>query len=213
MEETYEAKSVDDCVKMALNELRVLEEEIDYEIIQEPSRGFLGIGAKNAVVKIKLNDKYNVNLIRKFVVRLLGFYKVNASVEVEITRPMTTYNVKISSDDSLSELIGKHGHTLNAVEHLLLVYLNKQNDHHVSVFVDVNNYKERKEELIRNMAENAVEKIRKGLRRISLEPMSSHERKIVHEVLSHHRNVHSYSVGTEPYRYVVIERAKTSVRK
>ena len=121
--------------------------------------------------------------------------------------------MRISSEDSLSELIGKHGHTLNAVEHLLLVYLNKQNDHHISVFVDVNNYKERKEEFIRNMAENAIEKIKKGSRRISLEPMSSHERKIVHEVLSHHRNVHSYSVGTEPHRYVVIEKAKTSVRR
>ncbi len=213
MGETYEAKSVDDCVKKAINELEVLEEEIDYEVVQEPSRGFLGIGAKNAIVKIKLNDEYNVNLIKKFVFRLLDFYMVNSKVEVEVNRPMTTYGVRISSEDSLSELIGKHGHTLNAVEHLLLVYLNKQNDHHISVFVDVNNYKERKEEFIRNMAENAIEKIKKGSRRISLEPMSSHERKIVHEVLSHHRNVHSYSVGTEPHRYVVIEKAKTSVRR
>lgn len=213
MRETYEAKSVNDCIKMAVSELRISEEEIDYEIIQKPSRGFLGLGAKNAIVKVKLNDKYNVNLIKKFVFRLLSFYKTNANVEVEVTRPMAVYNVKISSDDSLSELIGKHGHTLSAVEHLLLVYLNKQNDHHVSVFVDVNNYKERKKEFIRNMAENAVEKIRKGSRRISLEPMSSRERKIVHEVLSHYRDMHSYSVGTEPYRYVVIEKARTGVRR
>ncbi len=213
MEETYEAKNVNDCVKTAVNELGISEEEMDYEVIQEPSHGFFGIGAKNAIVKVKLNDRHNVKLIKNFVLKLMSFYKVDSRVEVKATRPMTMYNVKVSSDDSLSELIGKHGHTLNAVEHLLLVYLNKQNDHHVSVSVDVNNYKERKKGFIRNMTEMAAEKIKKGSGKISLEPMSSRERKVVHEVLSHYKGLRSYSVGTEPYRHVVIERTDVNIQR
>ncbi len=143
----------------------------------------------------------------------MEFYGVEYKIEVKIVRTMTVYSVKIESVEALAELIGKHGRTLSAVEHMLSVYLNKKNDHHISVFVDINDYKERKEELIRRIAENAVSKIRRGTRKVSLEPMGSRERKIVHEVLSHFDDVRSYSVGTEPYRYVVIEAVKSGVRR
>ncbi len=213
MEKIYRGKNVEECLKNALKDLDVLEEEIDYEVIQEPSRGFFGLGAKEAEIRVKLNDRYNVNLIKKFISTLMGFYGVKYEIEVKSVRPMTVYSVKINSEEALSELIGKHGRTLSAMEHLISVYLNKKNDHHVSIFVDVNNYKERKEEFIKKIAENAVSKIRKGAKRVALDPMSNRERKIVHEFLSHFKDIKSYSVGTEPYRYVVVEKVKVSVRR
>jgi spoIIIJ-associated protein len=213
MEKTYRGKNVEECLKNALEDLGVLEEEIDYEVTQEASKGFFGLGAKEAEISVKLNDKYNINLIKQFLSTLMSFYGVKYEVEVKSVRPMTVYSVSIKSDEPLAELIGKHGRTLSAMEHLISVYLNKKNDHHVSIFMDVNNYKERKEEFIRRMAENAVSKVRRGAKKVSLEPMSSRERKIVHEVLSRFNDVRSYSVGTEPYRYVVIEQLRSGVRR
>ncbi|WP_456398494.1 RNA-binding cell elongation regulator Jag/EloR [Mesoaciditoga sp.] len=213
MEKIYKGKSVSECLESALKDLGVFEEEVDYEVLQEPSKGFLGIGAKDAEIRVTLNDNYNIRLIKNFLTTLMEFYGVEYKIEVKIVRTMTVYSVKIESVEALAELIGKHGRTLSAVEHMLSVYLNKKNDHHISVFVDINDYKERKEELIRRIAENAVSKIRRGTRKVSLEPMGSRERKIVHEVLSHFDDVRSYSVGTEPYRYVVIEAVKNGVRR
>jgi spoIIIJ-associated protein len=112
MEKRYKAKSIDECVKNALGDLGVSEEEIDYEVIQEPSRGFFGLGAKEAEISVKLNDMYNVNLIKRFLSTLMGYYGATYTLEVEPIRSMSVYSVKVKSEESLSELIGKHGHTL-----------------------------------------------------------------------------------------------------
>ena len=213
MEKIYRGKNVEECLKNALDDLNVLEEEIDYEVVQEASRGFFGLGAKEAEIRVKFNDKYNINLIKNFLSTLMSFYNVKYDVEVNSVRPMTVYSVKIKSEEPLSEMIGKHGRTLSSIEHLISVYLNKKNDHHVSIFVDVNDYKERKEEFIKKMAESAAMKIRRGAKRVSLEPMSSRERRIVHGVLSRFSDIRSYSVGTEPYRYVIVEKVKTGIRR
>ncbi len=212
MEKIFEAKNIKECLDKAYEELDVSEEEIDYEVLQESTHGFLGIGAKNAVIRVKFNDRYNINSIRKFLSRLLDFYGVNAKIAIDVIRPMVIYSVRINGKDSLSELIGKHGHTLSAIEHLVSVYMNKHNDHHVSISVDVNDYKKRKEEIVKRMAESAVAKIKRGTKKISLEPMSARERKIVHEVLSKYDDIRSYSVGTEPYRYVVVEKVRVRVK-
>ncbi len=212
MEKIFEAKSVKECLNEACKALNVSEEELDYEVLQEPTHGFLGIGAKNAVIKIKFNDKYNVNTVKEFLLKLLSFYKINAKVTVEVIRPMVVYAAKISGKDSLAELIGKHGHTLNAIEHLVSVYVNKHNDHHISISVDVNDYKKRKEEMIRKMAESVALKVRNGTKKVSLKPMSARERKVVHEVLSKYEDIRSYSVGVEPYRHVVVEKVMIRVK-
>ncbi len=213
MEKRYRAKSIDECVKNAITDLGVLEEEIDYEVVQEPSRGFFGLGAKEAEISVKLNDTYNINLIKYFFSTLMGYYAMEYTLDVEVIRTMGVYSAKLRSKEPFSELIGKHGHTLNAIQHLVSVYLNKKNDHHVSVFVDVNGYKERKEEFIKRIAQSAALKVKRGGKKVSLDPMSSRERKIVHEVLSHFKDIHSYSVGVEPYRYVVIEKARVSAKR
>lgn len=213
MEKVFEAKNIRECLDRACEELNVSEEEIDYEVLQEPTHGFLGMGAKNAMIKIKFNDKYNINAMRRFLSKLLDFYGINAKITIDVIKPMVVYSVNINGEDSLSELIGKHGHTLSAIEHLVSVYMNKHNDHHVSIFVDVNDYKKRKEEIVKRMAESAVLGIKGGTKKISLEPMNSRERKIVHEVLSKYENIRSYSVGTEPYRYVVIEKMRSKVKR
>ena len=212
MEKIFEAKSVKECLNEACKALNVSEEEFDFEVLQEPTHGFLGIGAKNAVIKVKFNDKYNVNKVKEFLLKLLSFYKINAKVTVEVIRPMVVYAAKISGKESLAELIGKHGHTLNAIEHLVSVYVNKHNDHHISISVDVNDYKKRKEEIVRKMAESVALKVRNGIKKVSLKPMNARERKVVHEVLSKYEDIRSYSVGVEPYRHVVVEKVMIRVK-
>lgn len=213
MEKEYEAKTVEEAIELACRDFEVSKDEIDHDVVQESTHGFFGIGSKNAIVKIRFNDNYNKRLVENFISNILKFYDQNSSVRIEVLRPMTVYSVKIEGENPLSELIGKHGRTLGSLEHLTSVYLNKKNDHHISVFLDVNDYKVRREDIIRKMVGDAVAKVKRGTRRVSLEPMNSHERKIVHEILSSYGDIKSYSVGIDPYRHVVIEKSKVKVKE
>ncbi len=214
MDRQFEGKSVEEAIELACKELKVLKNELDVLIVQESSRGFFGIGSKNAIVKVSGNDNYNIRLITEFLSNILNFYDQKADIKVEVINSMTLYSVKIKSENPLSSIIGKHGRTMEAIEHLLSVYINRLNDHHVTTFIDVNDYKLRREDFVRRSVNEAIQKIKKGeSRKIELEPMNSHERKIAHEILSHQENIRSYSVEDEPYRHIIIESAKVRTVK
>jgi spoIIIJ-associated protein len=212
MEKEFEAKSVEESLELACKELNVRSEEINFSVVQEPSRGFLGIGSKSAIVKVSINDNYNVRIIKEFLEKMLKFYGQEGEVIVDVLKTMSFYSVKVKSTSALSNLIGKHGKTMESVEHLLSVYVNKMNDHKISILLDVNDYRIRREAFIRKMVNDAITKIRKqNVRRISLEPMDNRERKIVHEILSQNSDLKAYSVGDEPYRHIVIENLKVRI--
>ncbi len=212
MEKEFEGKSVEEALELACKELNVKREEINFSVVQTPVKGFLGIGSKNAIVKVSTNDNYNSRIIREFLEQVLKFYGQEGEIIVDVLREMSLYSVKVKSKNSLSNFIGKRGKTMESIEHLLSVYVNKMNDHKISITLDVNDYKVRREEFIKKLVNDAIVKIRKqNVRRISLEPMDARERKIAHEILSHHNDLKAYSVGNEPYRHIVIENLKVRI--
>ncbi len=214
MEKAFEAKSVEECLEAACKEFQAKKEELDFSVVQEPSKGFLGIGSKNAIVKVSLNDTFNVRQIKEFLEKLIGFYNQKVEINVDIVKEMLSYSVRIKSDSPLSNLIGKHGHTMEAIEHILSVYINKINDHRISVKVDINDYRTRRENFVKQIVTESIKKIESGrAKRISLEPMNIHERKIAHEILSQYPNLKAYSVGNEPYRHIIIESSKVKISK
>ncbi len=212
MEKELESRSVEEALELACKELKVKRDEINFSIVQEPSKGFLGIGSKNAIVKVSLNDNYNIRIIKDFLQQILKFYNQDGEIIVDVLKEMSTYAVKVKSKNALSNFIGKHGRTMESIEHLLSVHINKMNDHKISIFLDVNDYRIKREEFIKKMVNDAIIKIRKqNVKRISLEPMDARERKIVHEILSHNDDLKAYSVGNEPYRHIVIENLKVRI--
>uniref|UniRef100_A0A7V3RF59 RNA-binding protein KhpB n=1 Tax=Mesoaciditoga lauensis TaxID=1495039 RepID=A0A7V3RF59_9BACT len=214
MEKQFESKNIEEAIEIACKDLNVSKEEFDFVVVQEQVKGFFGIGSKNAIIKVTLNDNYNLKAILEFLSKTLSFYGQNPEIKVETIKPMACYSVKVSSDEPLSNLIGKHGHTMESIEHLLSVYVNKLNDHHVSITLDVSEYRIKREEFVKRIVNEAIQKVKKDEnRKVSLEPMDSHERKIAHEILSHNADIRSYSVGSEPYRHIVIENAKIRISK
>lgn len=214
MEKTFEAKSVEECLEMACKEFKAKKEELNFSIVQEPSKGFLGLGSKNAIVKVSLNDAFNVRQIKEFLEKLIGFYGQTAEIKIDVVKEMSSYSIKVSSDNPLSNLIGKHGRTLEALEHILSVYLNKLNDHKISIQIDINDYRKRMENFVRQVIVDSIKRMEKGhLKKISLEPMNVHERKIAHEILSQYSDLRAYSVGSEPHRHIIIENLKVKIPK
>ncbi|MFW6000933.1 MAG: RNA-binding cell elongation regulator Jag/EloR [Halanaerobium sp.] len=200
------AKNVDDAVAEALNKLGIEEKEAEINVIDEGSKGLLGfIGAKDAVVEVKkIFDPVEAG--KDFLEELLN--KANINVEVEIMDNETTdeqvmYNLK--GQNELGLVIGHRGETLDALQYLTSIYLNKELKEYYRVLLDAEGYRERRRETLERLAARLANKAEKKQRKVVLEPMPPHERRIIHIKLKENNNVKSYSEGEEPYRKVMIE--------
>jgi spoIIIJ-associated protein len=200
------AKNVDDAVAEALNKLGIEENEAEINVIDEGSKGLLGfIGAKDAVVEVKkIFDPIEAGKV--FLEKLLN--KANINVEVEIMDSETTdeqvmYNLK--GQKELGLVIGHRGETLDALQYLTSIYLNKELEEYYRVLLDAEGYRERRRETLERLAARLANKAEKKQRKVVLEPMPPHERRIIHIKLKENNNVKSYSEGEEPYRKVMIE--------
>lgn len=200
------AKNVDDAVAEALNKLGIEEEEAEINIIDEGSKGLLGfIGAKDAVVEVtKVFDPIEAGKV--FLEELLN--KANINVEVEIMDRETNdeqvmYNLK--GQKELGLVIGHRGETLDALQYLTSIYLNKELEEYYRVLLDAEGYRDRRRETLERLAARLANKAEKKQRKVVLEPMPPHERRIIHIKLKENNNVKSYSEGEEPYRKVMIE--------
>lgn len=199
------AKTVEDAVNEALTELSVAKSDVEIEVIEEPSRGFLGlIGSKEAVVRvsvvydpIEIADNFLDKLLYSMGIKAVNKIEKNADeISVEIT--------EISSSD-MGILIGKRGNTLDSIQYLLSLALNKEKEDYLKVIIDVNGYRKKREETLIKLAERMAEKAKRSKRPIKLEPMNPYERRIIHSALQNIDNITTYSEGNEPYRRVVIQ--------
>lgn len=200
------AKNVDDAVAEALNKLGIDKDEAQINVIDEGSKGLLGfIGAKDAVVEVtKVFDPIEAG--KNFLEKLLK--KANINVEVEVMDNQTNdeqvmYNLK--GQKELGLVIGHRGETLDALQYLTSIYLNKELEEYYRVLLDAEGYRDRRKETLERLAERLASKAEKKQRKVVLEPMPPHERRIIHIKLKENNNVKSYSEGEEPYRKVMIE--------
>jgi len=202
MDKTIEAtgKTVQDAINSALRELGAERDDVEVNVIEEGSKGLFGIGSKLARVQVTLKPKQTVDGVG-FLSDI--FQKMNVDVNIEKTEDEDSIQIKITGKDS-GIIIGRRGETLDALQYLTSLVVNKNSDRYKRVTIDIENYRQKREETLVKLAERLADKVVKYRRNISLEPMNPYERRIIHSTLQNNQYVETYSVGEEPNRKVVI---------
>ncbi|MFP4199013.1 MAG: RNA-binding cell elongation regulator Jag/EloR [Halanaerobium sp.] len=201
-----EAKNVEKAVEKALTKLGITREEAEINVIDEGSKGLLGlIGTKDAVVEVK--EVFDpVKKGKEFLETLLKKANINVGVEIleeKSDDEQVVYN--LTGEKELGLVIGHRGETLDAMQYLTSIYLNKELEEYFRVLLDAEGYRDRRQETLERLAERLAAKAERKKRKVVLEPMPPHERRIIHIKLKENKNVKSYSEGKEPYRKVMIE--------
>lgn len=198
------AKTVEEALKLALVELQAKESDVEVEVMEEPSKGLFGlIGTKEAKVKVTLT--YDpIESADKFLMNIFNHMGIEAKNEIEIEDNILKVDVQDISPSDMGILIGKRGNTLDSLQYLLSLAINKQQDDYLKVVIDSEGYREKREQTLIRLANKMAEKAKYSKRAVKLEPMNPYERRIIHSTLHEIDGVNTYSEGDEPYRRVVI---------
>ena len=210
---TVSAKTVDEAVTKALIELETTSDKLEYEVIEKGSAGFLGIGAKPAVIRAgKIEEKPETleDKIRNFLNQV--FEAMNLKVQINIQVSEEEINVDLVGED-MGVLIGKRGQTLDSLQYLVSLVVNKASENYIRVKLDTENYRERRKETLETLAKNIAYKVKRTKRPVALEPMNPYERRIIHAALQNDRYVLTRSEGEEPFRHVVISLKREGGRR
>lgn len=199
------AKSVNEAITEACRKLGVTSDRLDYEVIEEGSSGFLGIGSKPAIIKaaVKIEKLSLEDNAKKFLNDVFAAMNMTVVVEIKYDEENKEMDVDLSGDD-MGVLIGKRGQTLDSLQYLVSLVVNKESEDYIRVKVDTENYRERRKETLENLAKNVAYKVKRTRRPVSLEPMNPYERRIIHSALQNDKYVTTHSEGEEPFRKVVV---------
>ena len=211
------SKSQEEAIQKAIEQLNVDKEDIEdikVEVIEEPNKGFLGfIGAKDGLYKITVTEKVEIieevepvkeiDIAKEFIETMLHNAKINA--DVIATQENNLIKIDIKGKEATT-LIGRRGQTLDAVQFLTSLALNKINkDSHSRVLVDIENYREKREQSLIRYANKVAREVAKTKKTKKLDYMNPYERRIIHSALQNDKYVITYSEGEEPHRRLVIE--------
>lgn len=195
------AKSVDEAVSGALVELGVARDMVDVEIIDEGSKGLFGIlGGKDAKVVVTL--KYSPESAAKAFLDEL-FFGMGINVGVNTSLDGDKLSIDLEGED-MGIVIGKRGETLDSIQYLTSLVVNRAKESYVKVTIDSENYREKRKEALENLARRIIDKVVKSGRRYIFEPMNPYERRVIHAYIQNDDKVHTYSIGEEPNRKVVV---------
>ena len=199
------AKTVNDAITEACQKLSVPSEKLEIEVVSEGSIGFLGIGSKQAVIKVKVKEekKSVVEVTNEFLTDLFRCMNIAVVIDVKYDENEKSLDIDLSGDD-MGVLIGKRGQTLDSIQYLTSLVVNKDAEDYIRVKVDTENYRERRKQTLENLAKNISYKVKRTRRPVSLEPMNPYERRIIHSALQNDKYVTTHSEGEEPYRKVVV---------
>ena len=200
------APTVEAAVNAACEELGVKPEDVIYEVLTQPKRGFLGIGSVDAKVRVEYTVKPSSSA-DDFAKKLLENMQIDAEIETKLC-DNGEYLININGEEA-GVLIGHHGETLDALQYLCNLAANKKDGEaedreYTRVVVDISGYRAKREETLRQLARRMAERALKYKRSVSLEPMPSHERRIIHSEVQKIEGVTTNSVGSENNRRVVI---------
>ena len=254
----FKGKTVEEALTNASIELGVASTELDYEVIDKGSSGFLGIGAKQAVIKAKKKEDNNEKAARldnaaannaakkdnkekkdnkkeadnvkdditeeisakqtekvvenkdeiikntyAYLDELFKAMKIETKVTIDFDDSNNNMNINLEGPE-MGILIGKRGQTLDSLQYLISLFVNKESKVYIRVKLDTENYRARRKETLENLAKNIAFKVKRSRRSVTLEPMNPYERRIIHSALQNDRYVSTRSEGEEPYRKVVI---------
>ena len=196
------AKNVDDAITQATVQLGITSDQLEYEVLDKGSTGFLGIGSKNAVIKARKKFSIDENVV-EFLSSIFDAMKMEVEILVAVNEEEHIIEVELKGDD-MGILIGKRGQTLDSLQYLTNHAINKHSDEYYKVKIDTEDYRKRRKETLENLAKNIAYKVKRTKRPVSLEPMNPFERRIIHSALQNDRYVTTHSEGDEPYRHVVV---------
>ena len=238
----FSAKTVDDAITAACQDFFVTSDKLDYEVLEEGSSGFLGIGAKPALIKARVKEdkeivkesvkepvKEVLKEEKKFVKETAKVSNVDAreveeeakkflgevfdAMEMEVIVDARYDDAEKALDvdmrgEEIGILIGKRGQTLDSLQYLVSLVVNRGQADYIRVKLDTENYRQRRKETLENLAKNIAYKVKRTKRPVSLEPMNPYERRIIHSALQNDRYVTTHSEGEEPFRRVVVSLKK-----
>ena len=207
-----EENTTEEALESALKELGVSREQVSVKVLHEPTKGILGLGAKLAKIRVTLKE--DVSSTPDVVLHeILSHMGLDAQIESRIINGSVHLTV---SSDNPGILIGKHGQTLNAVEYLLNCMLNRSSLVKKKVFVDAEGYRERREQMLADLAYRAAAKVKQTHQEIVLDPMSPRDRRIIHVTLQSDEQIRTYSRGEGMMRRVAVttrERDETNSKQ
>ena len=196
------AKTVDDAVTAACQQLSITSDKLEYEVVDEGKTGFLGIGAKPAIIKARVKATLK-DTVKTFLNDVFAAMNIEVLVNVEYNEEEKNMDIDLSGED-MGMLIGKRGQTLDSLQYLVSLVANIESEEYIRVKVDTENYRQRRKDTLENLAKNIAYKVKRTKRPVSLEPMNPYERRIIHSALQDDKYVTTHSEGDEPYRRVVI---------
>ena len=195
------AKTVEDALTEAVIKLGTTHDKIEYEVIEKGSAGFLGIARKDAVIKVRKKNDVEDN-IREFLNKVFQAMELEVEILIEKAEDSKIVNVELKGGD-MGVLIGKRGQTLDSLQYLTNLAVNKNAEEYVKVKIDTEDYRKRRKETLENLAKNIAYKVKRSKRPVSLEPMNPFERRVIHSALQNDKFVTTHSEGEE-YRHVVV---------
>ncbi len=220
----FTAKTVSEAITDACQEFGVTSDRLVYEVIEKESAGFLGIGSKPATIKAAIKVEEEVKVMeapkkekessasfeesaKTFLRDVFEAMKMEVAIVAKFNEEERNLDIELSGDD-MGMLIGKRGATLDSLQYLVSLVVNKNTDDYVRVKVDTENYRERRKETLENLAKNIAYKVKRTKRPVSLEPMNPYERRIIHSALQNDKYVTTHSEGEDPFRRVIVSLKK-----
>ena len=198
----FTGKNVDDAITNALVELELTRDKLEYEVVEEGSSGFLGIGSKPAIIRARRNASVE-DIATEFLKKVFDAMELAVKLNIDVNEEEGCVNIDLIGDD-MGVLIGKRGQTLDSLQYLLSLVINKNNEKYLRVKLDTENYRERRKATLENLAKNIAFKVKRTKKSVALEPMNPYERRIIHSALQNDKFVTTKSEGDEPYRHVVV---------
>ena len=238
----FSAKTVDDAITAACQDFFVTSDKLDYEVLEEGSSGFLGIGAKPALIKARVKEDKEIvketvkepvkevlkeektfvketakvsnvdageveEAAKKFLGEVFDAMEMEVIVDAKYDDAEKALDVDMRGEE-IGILIGKRGQTLDSLQYLVSLVVNRDQADYIRVKLDTENYRQRRKETLENLAKNIAYKVKRTKRPVSLEPMNPYERRIIHSALQNDRYVTTHSEGEEPFRRVVVSLKK-----
>ena len=210
---TVSAKTEDEATIKAALELQTTRDKLEYEVIDKGSTGFLGIGARPVIIRAKKKMSLE-DVAMDFLSQIFETMNIPVDLNASYNEEERELSINMEGQD-MGVLIGKRGQTLDSLQYLvsLVVNKNREDDGHIRVKLDTENYRERRKDTLETLAKNIAYKVKRTRRPVALEPMNPYERRIIHSSLQNDKFVTTRSEGEEPFRHVVIFLKKEGSRR
>jgi spoIIIJ-associated protein len=194
------AKSVEEAIQQALEQLNTTQDKVQIEILEQPAKGFLGFGSRDAKIEVtKPSDP--IEEAQAFLQGLAEAVDIPLQYEVETHKSDVTIQLH---GEQVGFWIGRRGQMLDAVQYLMNIVANKTPGQHVRIGLDAEQFRSKRRDTLESLAEKLAERVVRTRKEVVLEPMTSQERKIIHFQLQEHPKVSTFSKGEEPNRRIVI---------